>query len=163
MGVTHGKKRDLQHPPETHLNVSVMQIQKLEQQNRYWELQASLSQLQSEEENSNLIRPQKPLNPLTASKSHQELHNELRMTHNRVHQEGKTELQRALEKRRWEQRVKESRDQEEAKRSRSPFHQELLKRQQRLEKVERDKGQQREGPEFLRVKERLRRTAVLDA
>ncbi|KAL3058736.1 hypothetical protein OYC64_010810 [Pagothenia borchgrevinki] len=164
MGVTHGKKRDLQHPPETHLNVSVMQMHKLEQQNRYWELQASLSQLQSEEENSNLIRPQKPLNPLTASKSHQELHKELRMTHkSRVHQEGKTELQRALEKRRWEQRVKASRDQEEAKRSRSPFHQELLKRQQRLEKFERDKGQQREGPEFLRVKERLRRTAVLDA
>lgn len=29
--------------------------------------------------------------------------------------------------------------------------------------LERDKGQQREGPEFLRVKERLRRTAVMDA
>ncbi|KAK5872553.1 hypothetical protein PBY51_013239 [Eleginops maclovinus] len=162
MGVTHGKKRDLQHPPETHLNDSVMQTHKLEQQNRYWELQASLSQLQSEEESSNLIRPQKPLNPLTASKSHQELHKELRMTHQRVHQERKTELQRALEKRKWEQRVKASRDQEEAKRNRSPLNQELLKRQQRLEKLERHKGQQREGPEFLQVKERLRRTAVLD-
>lgn len=28
--------------------------------------------------------------------------------------------------------------------------------------LERDRGQQREGPQFLRVKERLRRTAVLE-
>ncbi|KAM9361294.1 actin-associated protein FAM107A [Symphorus nematophorus] len=166
MGVTHGKKRDLQHSPgrnETHLNgsASVMQTHQREQHDRYSELQAPL---QSEEESRNLIRPQKPLNPLTASRSHQELHKELRMTHKRrVSQEAKSELQRALEKRKWEQRMKESRDQEEAKKNTSPLHQELLKRQQRLEKLERDKGQQREGPEFLRVKERLRRTAVLDA
>ncbi|XP_070759475.1 actin-associated protein FAM107A [Enoplosus armatus] len=165
MGVTHGKKRDLQHFPgrsETHRNKSVMQTHQSVQQERHSELQAP--PLQSEEEGSNLIRPQKPLNPLTASKSHQELHKELRMTHKRrVSQEGKTELQRALEKRKWEQRMKASRDQEEAKKSRSPLHQELLKRHQRLEKLERDKGPQREGPEFLRVKEGLRRTAVLDS
>ncbi|KAM8755975.1 actin-associated protein FAM107A isoform 1-T1 [Acanthopagrus schlegelii] len=167
MGVTHGKKRDVQHFPgrsETHLNgsASVMQTHQTEQQDRSSELQAAL--LLSEEESSNLIRPQKPLNPLTASRSHQELHKELRMTHKRrVSQEGKSELQRALEKRKWEQRMKESRDQEEARRSRSPLHQELVKRQQRLEKLEKDEGQQREGPEFLRVKERLRRTAVLNA
>ncbi|XP_036956683.1 actin-associated protein FAM107A [Acanthopagrus latus] len=139
-----------------------MQTHQTEQQDRSSELQAAL--LLSEEESSNLIRPQKPLNPLTASRSHQELHKELRMTHKRrVTQEGKSELQRALEKRKWEQRMKESRDQEEARRSRSPLHQELVKRQQRLEKLEKDEGQQREGPEFLRVKERLRRTAVLNA
>ncbi|KAM8755976.1 actin-associated protein FAM107A isoform 2-T3 [Acanthopagrus schlegelii] len=139
-----------------------MQTHQTEQQDRSSELQAAL--LLSEEESSNLIRPQKPLNPLTASRSHQELHKELRMTHKRrVSQEGKSELQRALEKRKWEQRMKESRDQEEARRSRSPLHQELVKRQQRLEKLEKDEGQQREGPEFLRVKERLRRTAVLNA
>ncbi|XP_076615601.1 protein FAM107B [Chaetodon auriga] len=167
MGVTHGKKRDLQHCPgrnETHLNgaASVMQTHQIEQHDRCSELQAP--PLQSEEESGNLIRPQKPLNPLTASRSHQELHKELQMTHKRrVSQEGKSELQRALEKRKWEQRMKASRDQEEATKNRSPLHQELLKRHQRLEKLERDEGQQREGPEFLRVKERLRRTAVMDA
>lgn len=57
------------------------------------------------------------------------------MSVRRVSQEGKSELQRALEKRKWEQRMKESRDQEEARRSRSPLYQELVKRQQRLEKV----------------------------
>ncbi|XP_073323766.1 actin-associated protein FAM107A [Pagrus major] len=139
-----------------------MQTHQTEQQDRSSELQAAL--LLSEEESSNLIRPQKPLNPLTASRSHQELHKELRMTHKRrVSQEGKSELQRALEKRKWEQRMKESRDQEEARKIRSPLHQELVKRQQRLEKLEKDEGQQREGPEFLRVKERLRRTAVSNA
>ncbi|XP_051271722.1 protein FAM107B [Dicentrarchus labrax] len=160
MGVTHGKKRDVQHFPsrsKTHLNgsASAMQTHQTEQQERYSELQAPT--VQGEEDSRNLIRPQKPLNPLTASKSHQELHRELRLSHKRrVSQEGKSELQRALEKRKWEQRMKASGDQEEQ----SPLHQELLKRQQRLEKLERDKEQQLEGPEFLRVKEGLRRTAV---
>ncbi|XP_054473683.1 actin-associated protein FAM107A [Anoplopoma fimbria] len=165
MGVTHGKKRDLHPSPEKHLNgsASAMQTHQSEHQDQYSEFQAPSSQQQTEVESSNLIRPQKTPNPLTASKSHQELHRELQMTHKRrVSQEGKTELQRALEKRRWEQRTKASRDQEEAKKNRSPLHQELLKRHQRLEKLERDEGQQREGPEFLRVKERLRRTAVLE-
>uniref|UniRef100_A0A3Q4BK64 Actin-associated protein FAM107A n=1 Tax=Mola mola TaxID=94237 RepID=A0A3Q4BK64_MOLML len=117
---------------------------------------------EQEEENANLIRPQKPINPLTASKSHKALHKELQMTHKRrVSREEKSELQRALEKRKWEQKRKASRDQEEAK-NRSPLHQELLKRHQRLEELERDGGQQQEGPEFLRVKERLRRTAVVE-
>ena len=48
--------------------------------------------------------------------------------------EEKSELQKALEKRKWEQKRKASRDQEEAK-NRSPLHQELLKRHQRLEEV----------------------------
>ncbi|XP_040890712.1 actin-associated protein FAM107A [Toxotes jaculatrix] len=170
MGVTYGKKRDLQHFPgkgETHLNrpASVMQEHQNDQEDRCPELEAFSPQLQSEEESADLIRPKKPLNPVTASKSHQELHKELRMTHNRrVCQEGKTELQRVLEKRKWDQKKKASRDQEEAKKNRSPLHQELLKRHQRLEKLEREeKDQQREEPEFLRVKERLRRTAALDA
>ncbi|KAA8593393.1 hypothetical protein FQN60_009509, partial [Etheostoma spectabile] len=112
-----------------------MQTHKIEQQDRHSKPQVPPSQQHSVEESSNLIRPQKPLNPVTASKSHQELHKELRMTHKRrVSQDGKTELQKALEKRRWEQRMKASRDQEEAKKNRSPLHQELLKRQQRLEK-----------------------------
>ncbi|XP_074501924.1 actin-associated protein FAM107A [Sebastes fasciatus] len=167
MGVTHGKKKD---SPETRLNGSapVKQTDQTEQQQtdaeRCSELQAPPCQLQSEEESSRLIRPQKSLNPLTASKSHRELHKELRMTHKRrVSQEGKSELQQALEKRRWEQGMKASRDQEEAKMNRSPLHQELQKRHQRLEKLESDTGQQqREGPEFIRVKESLRRTAALE-
>uniref|UniRef100_A0A672IB58 Actin-associated protein FAM107A n=1 Tax=Salarias fasciatus TaxID=181472 RepID=A0A672IB58_SALFA len=91
------------------------------------------------EESSDLIRPHRPVNPAAASRSHQELHKELQLTHKRLNREmpneGKTELQRALEKRKWEQRMKASRDQEEAKKSTSPLHQELLKRHQRLENV----------------------------
>lgn len=49
--------------------------------------------------------------------------------------QGKIELQRALEKKRWDQRIKASRDQEEEKKNRSPFYQELLKRHQKIEKV----------------------------
>ncbi|XP_068449825.1 protein FAM107B [Clinocottus analis] len=158
MGVTHGKERDLQHSPETRLNGSASVIQ------THQSVQPDPpSHQQSDEDSSNLIRPQKPPNPLMASRSHQELHRELRMSHKRREsKEGKAELQKVLEKRRWEQAMTASRDQEEAKKNRSPFHQELLKRHQRLEKLERDKAQQREGPEFLRVKERLRRTAVLE-
>ncbi|XP_039971867.1 actin-associated protein FAM107A isoform X1 [Xiphias gladius] len=166
-----------------------MQAPQNEKEDRCPELQAFPSQLEREEESGILIRPKKPLNPLTASKNHQELHKELRITHNRldrhthnsvpmfiqiiksfcvsvrrVSQEGKTELQRVLEKRKWDQMKKVSKDQEEAKKNRSPLHQELLKRHHRLEKLEREeKGQEREEPEFLRVKDRLRRTAVLGA
>uniref|UniRef100_A0A3B5AXK3 Actin-associated protein FAM107A n=1 Tax=Stegastes partitus TaxID=144197 RepID=A0A3B5AXK3_9TELE len=113
-----------------------------------------------EEEASHLIRPHKPLNPLTASKSHQELHKELQMTHKRL-DGGKTELQRALEKRKWEQRMKASRDQQEAKKNTSPLHQELLRRHQRLENLEREEKSKQEEPEFLQVKERLRRTTTV--
>uniref|UniRef100_A0A3B4V9K0 Family with sequence similarity 107 member A n=1 Tax=Seriola dumerili TaxID=41447 RepID=A0A3B4V9K0_SERDU len=136
-----------------------MQAHQNEQEDRCPKLQAFIPpQLQSEEESVHLIRPRKPLSPLTASKSHQELHKELRMTHNRLDRltHRKSELQQVLEKRKWDQKKKASRDQEEAKRNRSPFHQELLRRHHRLEK-------QREELEFLRVKERLRRTATLDA
>ncbi|XP_019214762.1 protein FAM107B isoform X2 [Oreochromis niloticus] len=117
---------------------------------------------QSEEESSNLIRPLKATSAITALESHRELHKELRMTHKRkrVSQEGKTELQRVLEKRKWEQRLKASRDQEEAKKKTSELHQELLKRQQRLENLEKDQKVKQEEPEFIQVKERLRKTAV---
>ncbi|KAM7402213.1 hypothetical protein PAMP_017476 [Pampus punctatissimus] len=144
-----------------------MQTHQNEQKDRCTELQVVPSQPQSEdseEESSNLIRPQNPLSLLTATKSHQDFHRELQMTHKRrVSQEGKTELQRALEKRKWKQILKASREQEEAKKNQSPLHQELLKRHERLDKLERNIEQQQDEPEFLRVKERLRRIAVLDA
>uniref|UniRef100_A0A665UDY6 Family with sequence similarity 107 member A n=1 Tax=Echeneis naucrates TaxID=173247 RepID=A0A665UDY6_ECHNA len=132
-----------------------------QQEDQYLKLQAFPQQLQYEVEKVNLITPRKPLSPLIGLRSHQELHKELKMTHNRrLSQERKTELQRALEERKWGQMKKASRDQEEAKKNRSPLRQELMKRHHRLQ-LERE--EQREEPEFLRVKERLRRTAVQDA
>lgn len=170
MGVTHGKKRDLQHFPgrdEAHFHVaaSMMQTHQTELEGQFPVLQAFPSQLQSEEESSNLIRPLKATSVITTPESHRELNKELRMTHKRrrVSQEGKTELQRVLEKRKWEQRLKASRDQEEAKKKTSQLHQELLKRQQRLENLEKDQKAKQEEPEFIQVKERLRKTAGPDA
>jgi len=144
---------------------SATQMQRNEQM-RFPALGIPSSQIQSEEESSNLIKPHKPLSPLNASRSHQALHKELQMTHKRldalevinthtsvslfiqiiksvcvsdrrVAQDGKNELQRALEKRKWEQKMKARQDQDEAKRNMSPLQQELLKRQQRLENVNR--------------------------
>ncbi|KAM9758700.1 actin-associated protein FAM107A isoform 3-T3 [Menidia menidia] len=166
MGVTHGKKRELTHrTPETHVNqpAPVSQMHPSEQR-RFSELEILSSQIQNEEESSTLIKPHKPLSPFNASRSHKALHKELQMTHKRrVAQEGKTELQRALEKRRWEQKIKARQDQEETKRNMSPLQQELLKRQQRRENMEKDETIKQEEPEFLRVKESLRRTTVLHA
>ncbi|XP_041836650.1 actin-associated protein FAM107A [Melanotaenia boesemani] len=167
MGVTHGKKKEHQHFPHTreaHPSQPASMIQTHQnEQIRLPEFQAPPSQLLSEEESINLIKPHKPLSPLTASRSHKELQKELQMTHKRrVAQDEKTELQRVLEKRKWEQRTKARRDQEEAKRNASPLHQELLKRKKRLENLEREEKEKQEEPEFLQVKERLRRTAEPD-
>ncbi|KAL1272481.1 hypothetical protein QQF64_028343 [Cirrhinus molitorella] len=50
---------------------------------------------------------------------------------------------------------------------RSPLEQELMKRHMRLEKFEREAEEQRErskcAPEFVRVKESLKRTAITSA
>ncbi|CAB1315293.1 unnamed protein product [Coregonus sp. 'balchen'] len=71
-----------------------------------------------------------------------------------------------LEQRNWEQGVKQRREAEEEKKNRSPFQQELLKRHQRLEELERELKAQQQGlqssPEFIRVKESLRCTTILD-
>ena len=50
--------------------------------------------------------------------------------------EPKPELQRVLEARRREQRVKQKRQEEEARKKVSPLEQELLKRQKKLEEVQ---------------------------
>ncbi|XP_018929207.1 protein FAM107B-like isoform X2 [Cyprinus carpio] len=112
-----------------------------------------------------LIRPKKLHNPIKASKSHRELQRELIITHKRgAVVEEKPELQRVLEKRNRAQVLKQDRKQEEEK---SPLEQELLKRQMRLEKFEREVEEQRErtkcAPEFIRVKESLKRTAITSA
>uniref|UniRef100_A0A8D0GHT5 Actin-associated protein FAM107A n=1 Tax=Sphenodon punctatus TaxID=8508 RepID=A0A8D0GHT5_SPHPU len=86
--------------------------------------------------NPDLIKPKKLQNPVKASKSHQELHRELLMSHKRsVGTESKPELQRVLEHRRRNQLLRQRKEEEEAKKLRSPFEQELLKRQQRLDQV----------------------------
>ncbi|KFQ79994.1 Protein FAM107A, partial [Phoenicopterus ruber ruber] len=122
--------------------------------------------------NPDLIKPKKLLNPVKASKSHQELHRELLMNHKRgLGMESKPELQRVLEHRRRNQLIRQKKEEEEAKKLQSPFEKELLKRQQRLDQVELNNGdssflqlekeqekQEDHAPEFIKVKENLRRT-----
>ncbi|XP_077181095.1 actin-associated protein FAM107A isoform X2 [Paroedura picta] len=113
--------------------------------------------------NPDLIKPKKLLNPVRASKSHQELHRELLMNHKRgMGVESKPELQRVLEHRRRNQLIRQRQEEEEAKKLKSPFEQELMKRQQRLDQMEREQEKQEENaPEFIKVKENLRRTSTL--
>ncbi|KGL99258.1 Protein FAM107A, partial [Charadrius vociferus] len=122
--------------------------------------------------NPDLIKPKKLLNPVKASKSHQELHRELLMNHKRgLGVESKPELQRVLEHRRRNQLIRQKKEEEEAKKLQSPFEKELLKRHQRLDQVElnnressflqlekEQEKQEDHAPEFIKVKENLRRT-----
>ncbi|XP_029456844.1 actin-associated protein FAM107A isoform X2 [Rhinatrema bivittatum] len=86
------------------------------------------------EGNPDLIKPKKLINPVKASKSHQELHRELLMNHKRgMSIDNKPELQRVLQHRRRDQLIRQKKEEEEAKKLMSPFEQELLKRHQRLE------------------------------
>ncbi|MEJ1276738.1 acyl-Coenzyme A oxidase 2 branched chain [Cricetulus griseus] len=86
--------------------------------------------------NPELIKPKKLLNPVKASRSHQELHRELLMNHRRgLGVDSKPELQRVLEHRRRNQLIKKKEEELEAKRLQCPFKQELLRRQQRLNQV----------------------------
>ncbi|OCT83500.1 actin-associated protein FAM107A isoform X2 [Xenopus laevis] len=115
--------------------------------------------------NPELIKPKKILNPVKASRSHQELQRELLMNHRRgVGIEQKPELQRVLEHRRRDKIFQQKKEEEEIKKLQSPFEQELLKRQQRLEQLEKDQEPLTEAeraPEFVQVKEKLRRTTML--
>ncbi|XP_048879046.1 protein FAM107B isoform X2 [Brienomyrus brachyistius] len=119
------------------------------------------------EEDNDLIKPKKLPNPVKASKSHQDLHRELLMNHKRgVGAESKPELQRVLEQRKREQLIKQRKAEEEARRKISPLEQELLKRHKKLEELEREQEKQEEGaekaPEFIKVKENLRRTSIMN-
>ncbi|XP_057193719.1 protein FAM107B isoform X1 [Triplophysa rosa] len=109
-----------------------------------------------------LIRPKKIPNPIKASKSHRELHRELNITQKRGVMEEKPELQKVLEQRNRIQALKQQKKQDVEK---SPLKQELFKRQTRLEKLEREAEKQSEmsqaAPEFIRVKENLKSTAVI--
>ncbi|XP_026791267.3 actin-associated protein FAM107A isoform X1 [Pangasianodon hypophthalmus] len=111
-----------------------------------------------------LIKPKKLINPVKASKSHQELHRELLMNHKRG-VENKPELQRVLEQRKREQMIKQRKQEEEARKKISPLEQELLKRHKQLEELEQEQERQEEcsrsAPEFIKVKENLRRTSLM--
>nr|XP_020824714.1 protein FAM107A isoform X2 [Phascolarctos cinereus] len=113
--------------------------------------------------NTELIKPKKLTNPVKASRSHQELHRELLMNHRRgLGLDSKPELQRVLEHRRRNQLLRLKKEEEEAKKLKSPFEQELLKRQQRLEEMEKEaRKEEDQAPEFIKVKENLRRIATI--
>uniref|UniRef100_A0A3Q2ZEX4 Actin-associated protein FAM107A n=1 Tax=Hippocampus comes TaxID=109280 RepID=A0A3Q2ZEX4_HIPCM len=106
-----------------------------------------------------LIKPRKLLNPVKSSRSHQELHRELMTSCKR----NKPELERVLECRRRDQLIKERKKQEEARRKISPLEAELRKRHQALEEMEleqqKDERDKLAAPEFVKVKENLRRTS----
>ncbi|KAM8994725.1 actin-associated protein FAM107A [Ara ararauna] len=113
--------------------------------------------------NPDLIKPKKLLNPIKASKSHQELHRELLMNHKRgLSMESKPELQRVLEHRRRNQLIRKKKEEEDAKKLQCPFKKELLNRHQRLDQLEKEQEEQEDHvPEFLKVKENLRRTSMV--
>ncbi|XP_040102449.1 actin-associated protein FAM107A isoform X2 [Oryx dammah] len=109
--------------------------------------------------NPELIKPKKLLNPVKASRNHQEMHRELLMNHRRgLGVDSKPELQRVLEHRRWNQLIKKKKEELEAKRLQCPFEQELLRRQQRLNQLEKQPEKEEDhAPEFMKVRENLRR------
>ncbi|XP_061827930.1 protein FAM107B isoform X1 [Nerophis lumbriciformis] len=93
--------------------------------------------------------------------TYQNLHRELLLTHKRgLILEEKPELKRVLEQRRLELH----REQEMAQRQPSDLETELRKRQQKLKEYEQEEIRQKESkqkiPEFVRVKDNLRRTQM---
>ncbi|XP_060926362.1 protein FAM107B [Limanda limanda] len=121
---------------------------------------------QEEEDEDDLIKPKKLLNPVRASQSHQDLHRELLSSCKRgggVRVETQPELHRVLESRKRDQLIKQRRQEDDARRKISPLEAELLKRHRKLEEMEKQEQTQQEenlkAPEFVKVKENLRRTS----
>ncbi|CAN9512233.1 unnamed protein product [Ophioblennius macclurei] len=108
-----------------------------------------------------LIKPRKLQNPVRSSRSHQELHRELL---SRRGCETKPELQRVLDSRKRDQLIRLRKQEDETHRKISPLEAELRKRHNKLEEMERQQEvrQQQElrAPEFVKVKENLRRTSI---
>nr|XP_057911777.1 protein FAM107B-like isoform X2 [Doryrhamphus excisus] len=117
------------------------------------------------DEDQDLIQPRKLLNPVKSSKSHQELHRELLSSCKRsgISVETKPELQRVLESRKRDQQMRQRKQDEDARRKISPLEAELKKRHQKLEEMElqqeREEEEKLKAPEFVKVKENLRRTS----
>ncbi|XP_075996693.1 protein FAM107B-like, partial [Genypterus blacodes] len=113
-----------------------------------------------------LIQPRKLPNPIRASKNHQDLHRELLVSYKRGGEGAamKPELQRALESRKRDQLIKQRKQEEEARKKISPLEQELLKRHRQLEELEKQQEEQQQqklrAPEFIKVKDNLRRTST---
>nr|XP_021156273.1 protein FAM107B isoform X1 [Columba livia] len=119
-----------------------------------------------DDDNPELIRPQKLINPVKSSRNHQDLHRELLMNQKRgLAPQNKPELQKVMEKRKRDQVIKQQKE-EEAQKKKSDLEIELLKRQQKLEQLELEQQkiqeEQENAPEFVKVKGNLRRT-VQDA
>uniref|UniRef100_A0A7N4PJF4 Family with sequence similarity 107 member B n=1 Tax=Sarcophilus harrisii TaxID=9305 RepID=A0A7N4PJF4_SARHA len=115
-----------------------------------------------EDDNPELIKPQKLINPVKISRNHQDLHRELLMNQKRgLAPQNKPELQKVMEKRKRDQVIKQQKE-EEAQKKKSDLEIELLKRQQKLEQLELEKQkiqeEQENAPEFVKVKGNLRRT-----
>uniref|UniRef100_UPI00398EF7F2 protein FAM107B-like isoform X3 n=1 Tax=Pristiophorus japonicus TaxID=55135 RepID=UPI00398EF7F2 len=170
MGAAHGKKKEYSLQSKSHsenrkhiLNGSASMYS--ERRSSPSEFSSLMAEPDYFDNNPDLIRPKKLLNPVKASRSHQELHRELLMNQQRgVGVENKPELQRVLEYRRRDQQIRQRREEEEAQKMKSPFELQLQKRQQRLEQLEREQERSEEeeenAPEFIKVKENLRRTST---
>ncbi|XP_071984894.1 actin-associated protein FAM107A isoform X3 [Engystomops pustulosus] len=141
MGAAHGKKKEYSLQAKFHneygkhvINGSASMYSDIQREPP--DLGSILAHPDYLESNTELIKPKKLLNPVKASRSHQELHRELLMNHRRgLSIDKKPELQRVLENRRRDKIIQQKRQEEESKKMQSPFEQELLKRQQRLEQV----------------------------
>ncbi|XP_045885511.1 protein FAM107B-like [Micropterus dolomieu] len=118
------------------------------------------------DEDEDLIKPKKLVNPVKASKSHQELHRELMSSCKRGggSVERKPELQRVLESRKRDQLIRQRKQEDEARRKISPLEAELQRRHRKLEELEKELEKEQEenlkAPEFVKVKEKLRRTSL---
>ncbi|XP_053451442.1 protein FAM107B-like [Nycticebus coucang] len=112
-----------------------------------------------EDEDPELIRPQKLINPAKTSRNHQDLHRELMNQKRGLAPQNKLELQKAMEKRKGKV-IKQK--EEEAQKKKSESDLELLKWQQKPEQLELEKQklqkEQENVPEFVKVKGNLRRT-----
>ncbi|XP_029012496.1 protein FAM107B [Betta splendens] len=108
--------------------------------------------------------PPRRLNGSSAeAPSYQNLHRELLLSHKRgLLLEEKPELKRVMEQRRLELHKEE----EMARRRPSDLETELRKRQQKLQEYEQEEIKRRENqqkvPEFVRVKDNLRRTQTFE-
>ncbi|KAI3369598.1 hypothetical protein L3Q82_024486 [Scortum barcoo] len=135
-------------------------------------------------DDNDLIKPKKLVNPVKASKSHQRAppradeqlqtcvgvrrirlppSDRQAQTVGGAGVEMKPELQRVLESRKRDQLIKQRKQEDEARRKISPLEAELLKRHRKLEELEKQRQQEQEenlkAPEFVKVKENLRRTS----
>ncbi|GCB65020.1 protein FAM107B-like [Scyliorhinus torazame] len=112
--------------------------------------------------NTELIRPKKLNNPVKDSKSYLELHRELVLSHKRGFVlQNKPELERVMIQRKYDL----LREQEKAEQPRTDFEEELKKRYQKLQQYEQEQQKLEEEenvPEFVKVKESLRRTKIAD-